>query len=74
MTPRGSRPAFILHCLLSVMAFYGMALYGIVWLGLLSVMAIRKEKHGHIGRLRLYNAYLYTCTLETLGGTPGLNF
>ena len=56
MTPRGSRPAFILHCLLSVMAFYGMALYGIVWLGLLSVMAIRKEKHGHIGRLRLYNA------------------
>ena len=37
-------------------SWHAMVLYGIVWLGLLSVMAIRKEKHGHIGRLRLYNA------------------
>ena len=79
--PHGSRPAFILRCLLSVMVWYSVVWYnsmvwygmlwygmvwggvvwdGIAWYGLLSVMAIRKEKHGHIGRPGLYNASIYS--------------
>ena len=33
------------HCIF----WFGMVLYGVVWYSLLSVMAIRREKHRHMG-------------------------